>query len=366
MWGRNRFEEDLDRWQSRGWVTADGANAIRADRAQRGSGVQLSSVLAVLGVVLLAFAAMSFVAANWQDMSKLTRLALLLGGIVGSYAGAAHLFQRQQDGFAHALVLLGVALFGAAIMLVAQMYHIEGNPPDAVLTWTAGAVLAGVAFKSRPALALAMLLIGLWGAWQTDIRSGVYWPFLLGWAAVAATLLWARWRPGLHLALAVLSIWIASLGFTLLRGHAHHVVAVVGLVASAAAGAVYETKPQWRAVALTTLCYAMGVAFAGLFALQFIDERALRGLAPLAGIAALTIALLVAAVVWGWKRGERSVMWLGYAGFSVEILALYFKTVGTLLGSSMFFLLAGLIVVALALVARRLMENAPSAVESRT
>ncbi len=32
-------------------------------------------------------------------------------------------------------VLAGIALYGASIMLIAQMYHMDGNPPDAVLLW---------------------------------------------------------------------------------------------------------------------------------------------------------------------------------------------------------------------------------------
>jgi uncharacterized membrane protein len=47
-------------------------------------------------------------------------------------------------------------------------------------------------------------------------------------------------------------------------------------------------------------------------------------------------------------------LWLGYAGFSIEVLALYFKTIGTLLGSSLFFLSVGVIIVLLAAAAYRL------------
>ncbi|MEI9901684.1 MAG: hypothetical protein WDN31_18005 [Hyphomicrobium sp.] len=47
-------------------------------------------------------------------------------------------------------------------------------------------------------------------------------------------------------------------------------------------------------------------------------------------------------------------LWLGYAGFSIEVLGIYFKTVGTLLGSSLFFLSAGVLVILLSVVAYRL------------
>ena len=56
----------------------------------------------------------------------------------------------------------------------------------------------------------------------------------------------------------------------------------------------------------------------------------------------------------GLRTGQRHLVWLGYCGFSAEILALYFKTIGSLLGSSLFFLVAGLIVIALAGLAWRL------------
>jgi uncharacterized membrane protein len=71
-------------------------------------------------------------------------------------------------------------------------------------------------------------------------------------------------------------------------------------------------------------------------------------------LAILVLALVVASIFWGLKAGNRGALWLGYIGFSVEILAIYMKTIGTLLNTSLFFLVAGLIVSALAAVAYRL------------
>src|SRR5690606_19372167 len=127
-----------------------GLRGIRADLAQRGSGIDLSTSLAVLGAVLIGFAAMSFVAANWQDMPRIARLGLLIAALWGSYGLAGGLLARGHAGFGHAAVLAGVGVFGASIMLISQMYHIDGNPPDAVLTWAAGALLAGILLSSNP------------------------------------------------------------------------------------------------------------------------------------------------------------------------------------------------------------------------
>ena len=68
----------------------------------------------------------------------------------------------------------------------------------------------------------------------------------------------------------------------------------------------------------------------------------------------LTIVLLLVIIFQGLSLGFRGAVWLGYVGFSIEIFSLYVKTVGSLLGSSLSFLVAGLIVIALAALAWRL------------
>jgi uncharacterized membrane protein len=349
-----RLERDLVRWRDAGWVSADGAAAIRRDVESQASGVELAPVLGILGAILIGFGAMSFVAAHWDEMARLFRLAIIFGGLFGAYGLAGYLFQRSQPAFAHAAVLVGVAIFGAGIMLIAQMYHIEGDPPDAVLTWALGALLAGILLQSNPALGLAMLLMGLWTAWQMSDDGVVHWPFLAGWAAVTAAIAWRGWGAGLHLAAVVLSAWIISLGYTLLDGHAHEIVVAIGLLILAAgviAPRVIDGAQGWGSAAVG---YGMVIAFAGLFALQFLEKASTSQLILLAVV---TLALVLGVIGAGLRSGSPGMLWLGYGGFSLEALALYVKTVGTLLVSSLFFLSAGVIVVLLAAAAYRLLAR---------
>lgn len=353
-----RLRRDLAHWRAAGLITEDTLRTLEADVAARSRGIAgLAPILAILGAVLLAFAAMSFVAANWQDMSKLARLALLFSSIWTTFGLAGMLHGRAMPAFADAAILLACALFGASIMLIAQMYHMDGNPPDAVLTWAAGTLLAGVALRSNPALALTMILVGLWSGWETQVSGHTHWPFLAGWLMVAGAFAWQRWRPGLHIAGAALAAWTISLGFTWGNGHNHGLIAILGLAAVAAIIIAERTVPRLAELgaAPAALGYAMTVAFAGLLMLQL--DRPKIATDTLILIASLTIALLLAAIMWGSRTGHRNVLWLGYAGFSVEILALYFKTIGTLLGSSLFFLVTGLIVIALAGIAWRLHQR---------
>src|SRR5262249_47881324 len=114
---RTKLERDLLRWETLGWLDHYGAAAIRAELAAKRGDFGLASTLGILGAVLLGFAAMSFVAANWQLMPKLARLLILFCGLSMSYAIAATFFRRSKLAFGHAAVLLANAIFGAAIML---------------------------------------------------------------------------------------------------------------------------------------------------------------------------------------------------------------------------------------------------------
>lgn len=352
MWGyQRRLNRDLTRWQEQGWVSAANADRIRADAANA-PGVSLPGVLGILAAILLGFAVMSFVAAHWNEMPRLARLALLFSTMWAAYGAAGFFNTRGMNVFADAAILMAVSVFGASIMLISQMFHIDGNPPDGVLLWWVGSLLAGVALRSNPALALTLVLVCLWSFVWMDMHGGkTHWPFLIGWALAAAAFYWQQWRPGAHLSGLALSGFILTLGATLKGGHAFNLVTLIGLVTAAAAIFVEQKQPRFAVLARIVLGYAAVVAFAGLWVLQFI-ERTEAG--ELVVLGALSLLLLLALIWYGSSTHNRGALWLGYLGFSIEILALYGKTVGTLLDTSLFFLVAGLLVAGLAAMAWRL------------
>lgn len=354
MWGyQRRLNRDLARWQEQGWVSAPNAERIRADVANA-PGVSLPGVLGILAAVLLAFAVMSFVAAHWDEMPRLARLGLLFATMWASYGAAGFFHTRGMNAFADAAILMAVSVFGASIMLISQMFHIDGSPPDGVLLWWIGALLAGVALRSNPALALTMILVCLWSFVWMDVHGGkTHWPFLIGWALVSAAFYWQQWRPGAHLSALALSGFILTLGATLKGGHAFNLVAIIGLVVAAASIFIEQTQTRTRFADLARIAlgYGAAVAFAGFFVLQFIEKTEVGELAVMG---ALSLVLLLALIWYGLSAHNRGALWLGYLGFSIEILALYGKTVGTLLDTSLFFLVAGLLVAGLAAMAWRL------------
>lgn len=363
MWApyKKRLARDLDRWEANGWLTRDGHAAILSEVAGSGPIISLASALAILASVLFGFAAISFVAANWEEVPRLARLSLLLASIWVGYGTAGWLAVRGHAALADAAILFALAMFGASIMLISQMYHIDGNPTDALLMWWIAALFAGVLLRSNPALALAMVLVCVWSGMEVAQSNAVHWPFLVGWAAVTAAFFWQRWLPGLHLSALALTIFIISLGYLLGRGHEHAAVAIVGMLIAAAAIGIEKALPDYDHIAATILAYAMVIAFAGLYALQFFETTSLG---TLIALAALTLVLLLGAISYGLATANRGVLWLGYIGFSLEVLSVYGKTVGTILNTSLFFLVAALLVAALAYMALRIAQRGRSGTEA--
>ena len=71
----------------------------------------------------------------------------------------------------------------------------------------------------------------------------------------------------------------------------------------------------------------------------------------------LAIPLLLGAMLWALRTDNRGALWLAYAGFAVEVFSLYIKTFGTLLDTSLFFLIAAVMVSGLAWAAYKLHQR---------
>lgn len=352
MWGyQRRLSRDLERWAKAGWVSPANAELIRADVAGSAR-ISLPGVLAILASVLFCFAVMSFVASHWTEIPRLARLGLLFGLLWAGYLSAAVFESRNMTTFRDAGLLVAVGVFGATIMLISQMFHIEGHMPDGILMWWVGALGAGVVLRSNPVLALTMVLVCVWsGMWMAE-TSGTHWPFLIGWTLVTAAFAWQRWWPGAHLSAFSLASFIVSLTATLHPNHSEFgVPLVIGLACAIGAVATERRYDRFAEIARVVLIYAALAAFAGLFGLQFLERQPL---ATLVGIAALTLFLLYLLIWYGVTTRNRGALWVGYIAFSVEIFALYIKTAGTMLNTSLFFLIAALIFAALAAFAWRL------------
>jgi len=417
---RKNVEKDLPTWVEQGWVSRANGEKILASIDARSTRFSFANVLAVLGAVLLCFGFMTFVAANWSEISKLGRLIILFSGLWLAYGAALYCKSTDKPGFADAALLLGVGIFGASIMLISQTYHIDGHAPDAVFMWGLGALATGVLGRSRPVLGLAVILFTVWSCWemleQFRVNREIHWLFAPFWLICVMAFIREKWRIGYHLAMLCFLVWFFSslVNFVLIDKtpevyiplfglETGLLIAGIGLVAGMAparmdhfdrplvaygyavllfsafylqmvfiAGQQVFSWPvfvlagfgaaafavAWRGKRINTISLAIGLALACVPLVMFgIGHSGERGSSTvvyeiLAGTGLIILAIW--AIQFRWQRDNRLVTVLGYVTFGVELLYIYFRTFGTLLDTALFYLIAGVLLVAMGFVFARL------------
>lgn len=180
-----RLSQELPRWEDQGWVSAEGRRAILADIAARQPNLAWASWLALSGALLLGVGVITWFAAHWNEMSKLIKLVLIFVALAASHGAHGYCrIRAAMPKLAQGLVFLSVLLFGAAIMLVGQIYHIDAHFPDGLALWAAGGLLTAWLLESQAAGVASIGLAALWtGTEQFDYQS-MNWP-LLGYLPLA-------------------------------------------------------------------------------------------------------------------------------------------------------------------------------------
>ena len=132
---RQRLEADLARWEADGVITPAVVAAIRVALPPLAPGINIAVVVAIVGGLLIAAAFLAFVAAHWIEIARLLRLAILFAGILTAHGLGAWFARAGQPVLADLCAAVGAIIFGAAIALVGQMYHLGGDFAGGMLLW---------------------------------------------------------------------------------------------------------------------------------------------------------------------------------------------------------------------------------------
>lgn len=222
-----RLARDLPRWQQQGWISDEGGRAIFAEISPRQPGLVWASTLALIGAILLGVGVITWFAAHWNEMPKLMKLALIVTSLIASYVAYGLCQSRfALPKLAQAIVLLSVLIFGAAIMLIGQIYHIDAHFPDGIALWAAGALLTAWLLSSQPAMVVSIALAALWTLAEQFNYQALNWPLLIYLLFAAAVLLRQDWNMAARYWGVLFIIWIlgwhAQLwGGEVLDEHAH-------------------------------------------------------------------------------------------------------------------------------------------------
>ena len=198
---KNFLADELAKWREDGLISDEAARKIAAryDIDLSGANEQRSFILKLVAYLFLALSLFTLVGANWEELPRAVRLIIVLG-ILATVNFSGVLVQKNgKETQATTLFFLGNFCYGAAIVLVAQIYHLGEHMPDGVLLWAVGALALGLATR-KSIITLQALILGLvWFLMEFEF-SGVSHGFLLFIVASAAVL----WRDDSRLLTAAL------------------------------------------------------------------------------------------------------------------------------------------------------------------
>jgi uncharacterized membrane protein len=352
-----RVRSDIARWVQAGLIDAPTADALARDvESNDRKSLSFGSILAMMAALLFGAAILIFVAANWEAIPRLGRVAALFAIILGGYVGGAVLKTRDHAAIGEALWIVAAAAFGGSIALIGQMYHFSGDESSAVITWGVGTALAAVALRSNP---LTVAAVGIADAWLflegfDYFRSRDFpHPFIAMAMVMFAISFWTRSQAARHLIILSVILYVVML----VTNHDTLQVAVPLVLASVAlfAVAVLAPEPVDKIVQLggRLPLHALLGFLTGLAMVQFelADKSTYDGGFAIASFVAL--AGIVAAIVLA-GRESRALRWLAYAGFAFELAIIYVVTLQSMLDTAGFFLAAAVLLGILALIIIRI------------
>ncbi|WP_314990531.1 DUF2157 domain-containing protein [uncultured Campylobacter sp.] len=188
---KNFLADELAKWREEGLVSDEAARKIAAryDIDLSGANERRSFILKLVAYLFLALSLFTLVGANWEELPRAVRLIIVLGILAAVNFSGVWAQKNGKETQATTLFFLGNFCYGAAIVLVAQIYHLGEHMPNGVLLWAIGALALGLATR-KSIITLQALILGLvWFLMEFEF-SGVSHGFLLFIVASAAVL----WR----------------------------------------------------------------------------------------------------------------------------------------------------------------------------
>ncbi len=289
-------------------------------------------VLMGLGYLFIGLAMITLVSANWDDIPRAVRMIGLIGVTLAANIFGVQKYRSGEHGPATTAFFLGALLYGASIMLIAQIYHIGEHFPDGIFWWAFGVLPVALLLDSVLLMLLTATLSYLW--FLVESGAGFY-PTLF--PVFIAGLAWQTVRGKqsnlLFLALlAAVAMWAEYTLAWFLRGNRYfnsgpeNVALGVGLflvVYGLTKWLLSRTDHRWQDYGTIVGLWVLRLALVMLVIMSF--KQPWRGLISAnwqmpAGIVVLSIAL--GAIAVGLVRAARQPLRpvLAFAGLYVVCL----------------------------------------------
>lgn len=181
----DNFQEKLQReakiWRDEGLISASQyqnlADRYRFNNLEAAARDRFGAIVISLGGVLLCLGIITFVAANWQVWSREVKFILMISlfistSIIGFYTwkeGKSRNNQQQKQPqnkriVGEGLLILSSFILGANILLMAQIFNINGSAAELFFAWGFGVLVMAysLSLTSLGLMAIILSQIGYW------------------------------------------------------------------------------------------------------------------------------------------------------------------------------------------------------------
>lgn len=382
--------QEASRWKEEGIITDGQLEQIRSRYPERPK----ANALPLFAAILIGLGVLTFVASNWQELGAFVKMAIIFVAMTASYAGGDILRKRGYERIGVSLTAIGIMVYGAGFFLIGQMYHLSANPVNAFYLWLIGAVAMTWHYRNSFLAFLSVLIwfvSALYGADSGDRDIQTIVVFYLLFAFGIAPLAWkfpSRWvtipalsvlyvyglydvrhiGEGLVFPALVMVFLLAALVLDQIRRPFAQIVRVLGYVSISIMGIivifsenewVQHTNPTDSILAVVALLVSAAYVYLAWkrkqteLAVDIIPAAAfvfvyLTGWEPVSVFVIIALFLFSIGMVLGGER-MRDIARInaGAVLFGLTCLVGYVNFAWDFLDKSLFFLLGGILLMAL-------------------
>ena len=165
---RNWLAGEVEAWQAQGLVTHEqgaGILGLYGSSEERAEHRRSKAMLVLMGAaaLLVGLGVLLLIGYNWEGLPQGGKLVIIFGSILGAHLLGLHLrFRTGRELGSEVAFFFGGLLFGAGIMLVAQIFHINAHYPDGVWWWALGVLPLALVLRTPLLHALLVALLAIW------------------------------------------------------------------------------------------------------------------------------------------------------------------------------------------------------------
>lgn len=385
---RNQWlEKESKRWEEDEIISSEQRKKILALYPKQTN----TSIFFAFALILLSLALLTFLASNWTDFHPLARTAILLIALVGLYSLGWKWIEEGKRLLGEVSLVLAILLFGLSIFLIGDMYHFHFNSVFSFIIWSLFAFILYISYPSRWIWLTGVVVLVTGQLFDLisfrDFSWLLFALFMLGygWTMFRSQVRWMAWIFGIAYFIQMVgfssellsSYWLSAflailyfLGVLLnqsMVGAVFRRAAHVGMFLFVVFHVLFLTPAFERESIVDIEFFFVHVFLMSLMVLYLYSKKDVFSIfqlvifVPLFMIseagdylaAAALFIFSVAHLMEGFQARERSQMNFGTAAFLISTLVVYAKVAWGYLSQSLFFLSAGLILLAIGFLLKR-------------